>query len=166
MKLKNIINEVINEVLLNEYLTYEKLPIEIKTAIEKNITVGVTFVKTDGSVRHMAFRRFLKSYEHSTAEKSEKQINKSINNNMINVYDTNTYIHLLKTDGDSKLAAKGSYRFIKFNTILAFLCGGKLYDMRNINNIAERYGEEIYNNLSNNMKILLNKDIEETNKNL
>ncbi len=170
MDLKKIIKELISEVFdqsnPNNFLTYDKLPAEVKQYIDKNITVGVSFVKKDGSVRHMAFRRFLKAYEHSNAEKTELQANKSINNNMMNVYDTNTYIQLLKSSGDDKLAAKGSYRFVKFESILAFLCGGKLYDMRAINNIKERFGEEIYNELSLKMKSVLQRDVENTDNNL
>jgi len=114
----------------------------------------------------MAFRRFLKAYEHSDAEKTEKQANKSINNNMMNVYDTNTYIQLLKSGNDEKQASKGSYRFVKFESVLAFICGGKLYDMRGINNIEERFGIEIYNELSPKMKVVLQRDVEETDNNL
>ena len=167
---KKYINKILNEEeFLNQktnYLTYDKLSPEVKKNIDKNITVGVSFVKKDGSVRHMAFRRFLKAYEHSTAEKTDAQIHKSVNNNMINVYDTNTYIQLLKSSGDEKIAAKGSYRFIKFDSVMAFLAGGQLYDMRTINNIQERFGDEVYNELSPKMKLVLQRDVQETDNNL
>lgn len=170
MNLKEIIKEIISEGFdfanPNNFLTYDKIPPEVKKYIDRNITVGVSFVKKDGSVRHMAFRRFLKALEHSTAEKTDAQKNKSVNNNMINIYDTNTFIQLLKSTGDEKVAAKGSYRYFKFETVLAFLAGGKLYDMRVINNIRERFGKEIYNELSPKMKLALQRDVEETDSNL
>ena len=170
MKLRQLIRQIINEGFdfanPNNFLTYDKLPPEVKKNIDRNITVGVSFVKKDGSVRHMAFRRFLKAYEHSTAEKTDAQKNKSVNNNMMNIYDTNTYIQLLKSTGDEKVAAKGSYKFFKFETVLAFLAGGQLYDMRAINNIRERFGEELYNELSPKMKLVLQRDVEETDTNL
>ena len=170
MKIINIIREIIKEGFdytnTDNFLTYENLPPEVKKNISKNITVGVSFVKKDGSIRHMAFRRFLKAYEHSTIEKTDAQKNKSVNNNMMNVYDTNTYIQLLKSTGDEKLAAKGSYKFFKFETVLAFLTGGQLYDMRTINKIRERFGDEIYNELSPKMKLVLQRDVQETDTNL
>ena len=151
---------------LNNFLTYDKLPPELKKNISRNITIGVTFVKKDGSIRHMAFRRFLKAYDRTTNVKTEKQTNIAINNNMMNVYDTNEYIRLLKETGDEKIASKSSYRFIKFESIFAFLCGGNLYDMREINKIKERFGDEIYDELSPNMKLILQKDIIETDSNI
>ena len=170
MNLRKIIQEIISEGFdftnPNNFLTYDKLPAEVKKNINRNITVGVSFVKKDGTVRHMAFRRFLKAYEHSTAEKTDAQAHKSVNNDMMNVYDTNAYIQLLKSGKDDKMAAKGSYKFVKFETVLAFLAGGQLYDMRTINNIRERFGDEVYNELSPKMKLVLQRDVEETDTNL
>lgn len=166
-ELRKIVKQLLKEEIdSTTFLTYDKLPPEVKTYIDRNITVGVTFIKKDGSIRHMAFRRFLKAYEHSTAEKTDAQANRSINNNMMNIYDTNEYIRLLKETGDEKKAAKGSYRFFKFDTVFAFLCGGKLYDMREVNHIKERFGDEVYNELSPKMKFVLQKDIEITDNNL
>ena len=129
-------------------LTYDTLPQEIINAFRKNITTSVAFVKKDGSVRHMAFRRNLKAYIASDREKTEKQINVLQNNNLFQVYDTNVYIKALKATGDPEQAAKESYRRFALDKVLAFLCRGNVYDMREENNIIERYGPEVYEQLT------------------
>jgi len=153
--MKNFIKNKLQEALLNEIidggLTYADLPECVKTNFQRNITVSVAFVKKDGTVRHMAFRRNLSSYVASDAPKSDAQTNMLINNNLMNVYDTNSYIKKLKETGDATLAAKGSFRNIRLDNVLAFMCGGKVYDMRERNQALERFGDAVYNSLTKNM---------------
>ena len=139
-------------------LTFDELPDKIKDYFRRNITMSVAFVKKDGSVRHMAFRRNLKSYEKSDKEKSDRQANVLSNNNLMNVYDTNSFIRLKRETGDAAQAAKGSFRNFKLDNVLAFLVGGQLFDMRDQNKIEERFGEEIYAALTPSMISALKSD--------
>jgi hypothetical protein len=143
-------------------LTFDDLPSKVKEYYRRNITISVAFVKKDGSVRHIAFRRSLKSYEKSDKEKTDAQTNVLKNNNLMNVYDTNSYIKIKRESGDAALAAKGSFRNFKLENVLAFLCGGELFDMRDRNQIKERFGEEIYGSLTKSMVSALASDERET----
>lgn len=139
-------------------LTYDELPEKVKEYFRRNITMSVAFVKKDGSVRHMAFRRNLKSYEKSDKEKSDRQSNVLVNNNLMNVYDTNSFIRLKRETGDAAQAAKGSFRNFKLDNVLAFLAGGQLFDMRDQNQIGDRFGEEVYASLTPSMISALKSD--------
>jgi len=141
-------------------LTFDELPQIIKDYFRRNITMSVAFVKKDGSVRHMAFRRNLKSYEKSDKEKTEKQSNVLINNNLMNVYDTNKFIQLKRETGDVAQAAKGSFRNFRLDNVLAFSVGGKIFDFRDQNQIKERFGEEVYASLTPSMISSLKSDEE------
>jgi len=151
-------NECMNEGIDGGVLTYDDLPGKVKEYFKRNITVSVAFVKKDGSVRHMAFRRSLKAYEKSDKEKTDAQMNVLKNNNLMNVYDTNVYIKTKKETGDPALAAKSSFRNFKLENVLAFLCGGEVFDMRENNKIKERFGEEVYNSLTKSMVSALERD--------
>ena len=88
-------------------LTFDTLPDKVKDNYKRNITSSVAFVKADGTVRHIAFRRNLNSYIASDKPKSEKQVNVQANNNLLLVVDTNAYIKALKgSNGDKAAAAK------------------------------------------------------------
>lgn len=139
-------------------LTFDELPDKIKDYFRRNITMSVAFVKKDGSVRHMAFRRNLKSYEKSDKEKTDRQANVLSNNNLMNVYDTNSFIRLKRETGDAAQAAKGSFRNFKLDNVLAFLTGGQLFDMRDQNQIGDRFGEEVYASLTPSMISALKSD--------
>lgn len=142
-------------------LTYNTLPPEIKNAIDKNQTVGVAFVKKDGTVRHMAFRRHLNAYVFSDKPKTEKQQNASMTHNQMTVYDTNAYIRALnELGGDKTAAANKSFRIITLHNVLGFLHGGKFYDMRENNNIMNKYGENVYNQLTKNMVNAMNVEVD------
>jgi len=151
-------NECMNEGVDGGVLTYDDLPNKVKEYFKRNITVSVAFVKKDGSVRHMAFRRSLKAYEKSDKEKTDAQMNVLKNNNLMNVYDTNVYIKTKKETGDPALAAKSSFRNFKLENVLAFLCGGEVFDMRENNKIKERFGEVVYDSLTRSMVSALEKD--------
>jgi hypothetical protein len=142
-------------------LTYETLPEKVKDYFRKNITISVAFVKKDGTVRHMAFRRNLNAYEKSEAEKTDAQINKLKNNNLMLVYDTNLYIKAIKAGEDASKAANASYRNFRLENVLAFMCGGEVFDMRKENNIIERYGDEIAGQLTKSMVFKMDQDEQE-----
>jgi len=133
---------------------------DLRDALDKNKTVSVAFVKKDGTVRHMAIRSNLSSYVGSDREKTEKQQNVEMNNNLKKVIDINSYIKTLKTlrqdpnideVSAKQQAAKGAWRSINLENVLGFLVSGKFKDLRDENNILERYGQEIYNQLTKSM---------------
>jgi hypothetical protein len=147
-----------NSRLLNEDLTYETLPAEVKQRYENNGRIGVAFVKKDGSVRHMSFSKTLKAYQPSAAAKTDAQANYRQNNNLWSGYDVNAYIKAKKETGDDAAAAKQSFRNFKLENVLAFSSGGKVFDMRDENNIAERFGEDVANALTKSMIQALERD--------
>lgn len=143
-------------------LTFDTLPDKVKENYKRNITTSVAFVKKDGTVRHIAFRRSIKAYEASTAEKTDAQINVLKNNNLMNVVDTNAYIRALKELGDSASASKKAFRNFKLENVLAFMASGQMFDMRGENNILERFGEEVYGQLTKSMENALSRDERES----
>lgn len=159
-------NQLTEEDNKEETLTFTTLPDCVKDNFNKNITVSVAFVKKDGSVRHMAFRRNLLSYIKSDKEKTEKQMNVLKNNNLMNVYDTNVFIKSKKENINNGMnqqeadedAAKKSFRNFKLENVMAFLCNGKVYDMRKKNNIAKRFSEEVAAQLTKQMISKMNSD--------
>ena len=147
-----------NSRLLNEDLTYEALPAEVKQRYENNGRLGVAFVKKDGSVRHMSFSKTLKAYQPSAAAKTDAQANYRQNNNLWSGYDVNAYIKAKKETGDDATAAKQSFRNFKLENVLAFSAGGRVFDMRDENNIVERFGEDVANALTKTMIQALERD--------
>lgn len=147
-------------------LTYDKIPSEVIDNFNKNITISVAFVKKDGSIRHMAFRKRLNAYIKSDSPKTELQSNILQNNNLLQVYDTNLYIKSKKDGNSDSDAARSSYRRVTLDNVLGFLTGGKFYDTRGINKILERYGEDVYNSLTKNMKVAMQNEIKKIDKDM
>lgn len=144
-------------------LTFDTLPEKVKENYKRNITTSVAFVKKDGTVRHIAFRRSIKAYEASSAEKTDAQINVLKNNNLMNVVDTNAYIRALKEfGGDSAAASKKAFRNFKLENVLAFMASGQVFDMREENGILEKFGEEVYSQLTKSMVNALSNDERES----
>jgi hypothetical protein len=133
---------------------------KLRDALDKNIIVSVAFVKKDGSVRPMAIKKGLSSYEFSTKEKSEKQKNVEQNHDIKKVIDINFYINTLKKlksegieeDEAKKQAAKASWRSVNLKDVLGFMVRGEFIDLRDENDILGKYGEEVYNSLTPTMK--------------
>jgi len=153
--LKKLENTLIEQKDLDE-LNYEGLRDRddlqiLRNSLDKNKTVGVAYVKKDGSVRHMCIKKYLKSYVPSEKDKSEKQINVSQNNNIKRVIDINTYIKKLKETGDKNIASATAWRTINLDTVLGFTTGGQFIDLRDENEIRERFGDDIYNSLTKTM---------------
>ena len=123
----------------------------LRDAIKKNQTVSVVFVKKDGTVRPMAIRRSLKSHVFSDRPKTDIQRNIQKTYDLKRFIDINAYIRALRELGDSESAAKISWRTVPLHDTLGFLAGGHFYDVREENEIMERFGEEVYNSLTPNM---------------
>jgi hypothetical protein len=153
-ELTKIIQEMINtnEMALShqDFHTSEDLS-DLRNAINSNKIVSVAFVKKDGSVRHLAIKKYLSSYVPSENEKSEKQANVESNNNIMRVVDINSYIRDVKGGLDKDAAAKKCWRTVTLGNVLGFLSGGKFKDLRQENNIQERFGDEVYNSLTKSM---------------
>lgn len=146
-----------------DFLRYSDLPQDFLNNFRKNITSSVAFVKKDGSVRTMAFRKRLLSYNElrSADPKSEKETNILPNNNMFRGYDVNLYNKALaEYGGDSVKASAKAYRQFFLDNVLAIMSGGKVYDFREKNQIMERFGPQVYNSLSPSMINALKTDIQ------
>ena len=142
-------------------LTFDTLPEKVKDAYKRNVTASVAFVKKYGTVRHIAFRRNLKAYVPSSAEKTDAQLNMLQNNNLMQVIDTNAYIKALRELGGNKEeASKKAFRNFKLENVLGFIANNEFFDMRDINKIKERFGEEIYGQLTKNMVNAMNQDVQ------
>lgn len=162
IKAKELINQYKNQnnlqEELEEELTYDEFNNSprlqsLRDAINNNKIVGVAFVKADGSVRAMCFRKYLKSYIPSEKEKTEKQLAMASTHNQITVVDLNLYNKALRETGDSEMASKRCWRKMTLPNVLGFIAGATFVDLRGEedNNILERYGEEIYNSLTKTM---------------
>lgn len=132
---------------------------ELRNALKNNKMVSVAFVKKDGTVRHMLVRRFLTSYIPSDTPKSDAQMNIEANNDIKRVIDISSYQKSLKAlrmqgmdvDVAKSESAKKSWRTINLKEVLGFLVGGSFVDLRDENDIMNRYGQEIYNTLTKGM---------------
>lgn len=139
---------------------------QLRDAIDRNILVSVAFVKKDGSVRHMGIKKNISSYVGSDREKSEKQMNVEMNNNIKKVVDINAYNKKLKElrnmgvdDDQAKAeASKVAWRSISLENVLGFMVRGNFVDLRDENDIMNRFGEEVYNSLTKSMKNALAQD--------
>jgi hypothetical protein len=141
-----------NEMALShqDFQTSEDLS-DLRAAIDSNKIVSVAFVKKDGTVRHMAIKKYLGSYVASDRPKTEKQLNVDSNNDMTTVVDINAYIKLVKSGMEKRDAASKSYRKVLLGNVLGFLVSGRFKDLRQENDIQERYGDEIFNSLTKSM---------------
>lgn len=155
-----LINEsdVIDELDYNSFLNDDNLE-SLRKAINSNKVISVAYVKKDGTVRHMAIKKNLSSYIPSDKEKTEKQMNLQQNNNVKSVIDINVYKKKLREfNGDKALAAKESWRMINLQNVLGFLVGGNFIDLRQENNILQRFGQEIHDQLTKGMMRSMEQD--------
>ncbi len=152
--IKRIINESeneIDEVTYDDYMGGESLQL-LRNALDKNQMVSVAYVKKDGSVRHMLVKRNISSYVRSDREKTEKQANVESNNNIKRVVDLTLYRKNLKDNGgDKEMAAKSCWRTINLKDVLGFSVSGRFIDLRQENDIFNRFGETIYGSLTKSM---------------
>jgi hypothetical protein len=157
---KKQINENLDELDYGSFQNDENLQ-DLRDAIDKNKMVSVAFVKKDGTVKHMLVRRTLSSYVGSEREKSDAQMNVEMNHNLKKVVDINAYKRELKSlreqnpemeDSELKsMASKKAWRSINLTTVLGFMVGGRFIDLRDENQIMDRFGEEVHNSLTRSM---------------
>ena len=132
---------------------------QLRDALAKNRMVSVAYVKKDGTVRHMLVRRHLSSYVASAAPKSDAQANLQANNDVKRVIDMSAYRKALKElkasgvddEEAKKVASNKAWRTINLKEVLGFLVGGNFVDLRDENDIMEKYGEEVYGSLTKGM---------------
>lgn len=167
-QLRNIIEKIISEssnmdmdeMDYESYHTDESLE-TLRNAIDSNRMVSVAFVKKDGQVRHMLIRKYLSSYEASEREKTDAQKNIEVNFDLKRVVDMNLYLKELKRlkqenpEGDinmiKKEASHKAWRSINLKNVLGFLVGGNFIDLRDENDILNRYGQEVHDSLTKSM---------------
>jgi hypothetical protein len=143
----------------------------LRDAIDRNKMVSVAFVKKDGAVRHMLIRKNLSSYVPSEREKTDAQMNVGKNHDIKRVIDINSYKKELKRlrnenpEMDSNemksIASKGAWRSISLKNVLGFMVSGQFIDLREENEIMERYGEEVHNSLTKSMVNAMNQEAQQ-----
>ena len=142
----------IDEISYDDYMSGETLQ-PLRNAFDKNQMVGVAYVLKNGSIRHMSAKRDIKSYVRSNAEKTEKQANVESNNDIKRVVDFSLYRKNLEANGgDKEMAAKSCWRTINLKDVLGFSVGGRFIDLRQENDILNRFGETINNSLTKSMQ--------------
>jgi len=134
---------------------------QLRDAIDRNKMVSVAFVKKNGSVKHMLIRKNLSSYIGSAREKTDAQMNVESNHNLKKVVDINAYKRELRnlrnmdpqTDEVilKQKAAKVAWRSVNLENVLGFMAGGQFIDLRDENNIRDRFGEDVYNSITRSM---------------
>lgn len=157
---KKLIKEQVNEAPSDFQFFREHDSLQqLRTALENNKMVSVAYVKKDGSVRHMLCRRYLSSYVASDAPKTDAQANVQANNDIKRVVDISAYRRTLKDlkqqgveeDSAKAEAAKKAWRTINLKEVLGFLVGGNFVDLRQENDILQRYGQTVYDTLTKGM---------------
>ena len=142
----------IDETSYDDYMSGEPLQ-SLRNALDKNQMVSVAYVKKDGSVRHMLVKRNISSYVRSDREKTEKQANVESNNDIKKVVDFTLYRKNLRDNGgDKEMAAKSCWRTINLKDVLGFSAGGNFIDLREENDILNRFGETVYGSLTKSMQ--------------
>jgi outer membrane protein OmpA-like peptidoglycan-associated protein len=142
----------IDEISYDDYMSGEPLQ-SLRNALDKNQMVSVAYVKKDGSVRHMLVKRNISSYVRSDREKTEKQANVESNNDIKKVVDFTLYRKNLRDNGgDKEMAAKSCWRTINLKDVLGFSAGGNFIDLREENDILNRFGETVYGSLTKSMQ--------------
>ena len=143
----------------------------LRDAIEKNKMVSVAFVKKDGSVKHMLIRRTLSSYVASQREKTDAQMNVEANNDIKKVIDINAYkreLKKLKSENPNvediqplkQAAAKVAWRSINLKNVLGFMVSGQFIDLRDENEIMDRFGEQVHGSITRSMINAMNQEVQ------
>ena len=152
----------VNELDYKSFTSGDELA-ELRDAIDKNVLVSVAFVKKDGTVKHMGIKKNISSYVPSSREKTDRQLNVEQNNDIKKVVDINAYIRALKElkaagmeeDQAKAEASKKAWRSVNLKNVLGFMVKGKFIDLRDENEIQQRFGDEIYNSVTPAMKSAL-----------
>ena len=176
-QIKAVINNMVNEQSMgrdiDEDLDYESFYADgnledLRNAIDANKLLTVLFVKKDGSIKHMLIRKFLKSYVKSEAPKTELQQDIFKNNNLKAVIDMGAYRKELRDmraanpemdDAEiKKIAGDKAWRRITLPNVLGFLVAGKFIDLRDENEILQRFGQQVYDSLTPSMVAAINRE--------
>lgn len=112
----------------------------INTAFENNKYIGLTFIKSDGSVRNLVGVKKFKDYNFSDREKTEKQEKLNENNNLVKLIDINFYKKLRNAGFSFQEATAKSYRVVKLQKVAFFKYGNKLYNL--IEENRENFNDE------------------------
>ena len=158
---KAMINE--SEMPLDELMGYNDYTASadfqpLRDALNSGKVVSVAFVKKDGTPRAGVFRKGLASYQYSTRPKTDAQANVKETHGLMNAIDINAYKKaLVELGGDKTEAAKISWRRVTLANVIGFLVGGEFIDMREENEIMDRFGEEAYAFLTKNMQAAMNR---------
>jgi len=159
-QIRRIIQENIEELNYQSLQDDENLQ-DLRDSIDKNKLVSVAFVKKDGSVKHMLIRKSLSSYVGSEREKTDAQMNVEMNHDIKKVVDVNAYKREIKSlrnenpgmgdDMVKQMAAKKAWRSINLRNVLGFMVGGRFIDLRDENEIMDRFGETVHGQLTKSM---------------
>lgn len=158
--LRNTLKRLLRE-QSEEFLTRDKLPQCVYDNLyKKGRFVSMIVITGDGKkkpfeVSNRNIRLRVSSYQHSDKEKTDKQKYANKTHNLISVVDLNKYIEAIKATGDKKKASNTAYRKFKLENVIGFICNGKFEDMREINQIRSRFGDDFYNSLSKKAKALI-----------
>ena len=164
--INNMVNEQSNNITMDEDLDFESFREDeslegLRKAIDANRLVTVLFVKKDGTIKQMLIKKFLSSYVRSENPKSELQQDVFKNNNLKAVIDMGAYRKELRDmraanpgmdDNEiKKSAGEKAWRRISLPNVLGFLVGGKFIDLRDENEILQRFGQQVYDSLTPSM---------------
>jgi hypothetical protein len=149
-----------NEMALShqDFHTSEDLA-DLRNAIDSNRIVSVAFVRSDNEVVIRAIRKNVKAYVPSDKPKSEKQMNVDANNDLLTIVDVNTHNQLIRSGMSRDEASRKCWRKFRLNNVLGFLVGGKFKDLRQENDILERFGQEIYDKINPKMRRALQDEL-------
>jgi len=162
----NMVNEQSNNITMDEDLDYQSFYEDgnledLRNAIDANRLLTVLFVKKDGSIKSMLIRKFLKSYVRSENPKTELQQDIFKNNDLKAVIDMGAYRKELRDmraanpgmddEQIKKMAGDKAWRRISLPNVLGFLVAGKFIDLRDENQIMERFGQQVYDSLTPSM---------------
>lgn len=162
-ELTKIILEMVtaNEMALShqDFQTSEDLS-DLRNAINSNKIVSVAFYNmSKNDVSTKAIRKNLNLYVPSERPKTEKQMNVDVNNDLLTIVDVNTHNALIRSGMSREEAARKCWRKFRLDNVLGFLVGGKFKDLRQENDIKEKYGEEIYEKINKNMVRAMNNEL-------
>jgi hypothetical protein len=140
---------------------------DLRKAINSNRIVSVAFFnmsKNEVSIR--AIRKNLDLYVPSDKPKTEKQMNVDANNDLLTIVDVNTHNALIRSGMSRREAARKCWRKFRLNNVLGFLVGGKFKDLREENDIMERFGEEVYGEINPAMERALQNELNQQEREL
>ena len=140
---------------------------DLRKAINSNRIVSVAFFnmsKNEVSIR--AIRKNLDLYVPSDKPKTEKQMNVDANNDLLTIVDVNTHNALIRSGMSRQEAARKCWRKFRLNNVLGFLVGGKFKDLREENDIMERFGEEVYGEINPAMERALQNELNQQEREL